>query len=65
MSRYHKGPHTAYELHHHFVFITKYRKPILRGEVALRARELIREICASHDVQIVEGHVRPDRVHLC
>ena len=64
MNRYRKGAHTAYELHYHFVFITKYRKPVLRGEVALRLRALIREICASHDVQIVKGHVRPDHVHL-
>jgi len=41
-----------------------FSKPILRGEIALRLRELIREICASHDVQIVKGHVRPDHVHL-
>ena len=64
MSRYRKGPHTAYELHYHFAFMTKYRKPILRGEIALRLRDLIREICGSHDVQIVKGHVRPDHVHL-
>ena len=64
MSRYRKGSHTVHELHYHFVSITKYRKPILRGEIALRARELIREICLAHDVRIVKGHVRPDYVHL-
>jgi putative transposase len=64
MPRYRKGPHTVYELHYHFVFITKYRKPALKGDIALRARELIREICASEDVGIVKGHVRPDHVHL-
>jgi hypothetical protein len=31
MSRCRKGPHTAYELHYHFVFITKYRKPAGAG----------------------------------
>jgi putative transposase len=51
-------------LHYHFVFIRKYRKPVLRGEVALRFWDLIREIAGSHDVQIVKGHVRPDHVHL-
>ena len=64
MSRYRKGSHTVYQLHYHFVFIPKYRKPVLRGEVAMRLRELVREICRTHDIEILKGHVRPDHVHL-
>jgi putative transposase len=64
MPRYRKGSHTVYQLHYHFVFIPKYRRPVLRGEVGLRVRELIREICLSMDIEIVKGHVRPDHVHL-
>jgi putative transposase len=33
----------VYDLKCHVVWITKYRKPILRGEVALRLRELVRQ----------------------
>lgn len=51
-------------VHYHFVFIPKYRKPVLTGEVGLRTRELIREICRSKDIEIIKGHVRPDHVHL-
>ena len=61
---YRKGPHSVYELHYHFVFTTKYRKPVLKGEVALKCRELIREICKAEDAEILRGHVRPDHVHL-
>ncbi len=64
MPRYRKGSHTVYELQYHFVFITKYRKPVLKGDIARRTRELIREICASEDVVIVKGNVSPDHVHL-
>jgi putative transposase len=64
MGRYRKGSHTAYLCHYHFVFIPKYRKPVLKGEVGRRVRELIREICKRHDIEIVQGHVRPDHVHL-
>ena len=64
MGPYRKGSHSVYLLHYHFVFIPKYRKPVLRGEVARRVRELIREICRSHDVEILKGHVRPDHIHL-
>ncbi len=64
MRTYRKGSHTVYQLHYHFVFCPKYRKSVLRGEVATRVRDLIREICKSLDVEIVKGHVRPDHVHL-
>ena len=64
MEAYRKSSHTIYALTYHFVFIPKYRKPVLRGEVGLRVRELIREICRTLDIEIVTGHVRPDHVHL-
>ena len=64
MAKYRKGAHTVYELHYHFVFITKYRKPVLRGDIAKRTRDLIREICTSEDVEIVKGNVSKDHVHL-
>jgi putative transposase len=61
---YRKGSHTVYQCHYHFVFIPKYRKPILRGEVALAVRDLVREVCKAYDIEILQGHVRPDHVHL-
>ena len=64
MRTYRRAAHTVYELHYHFVFTTKYRKPVLRGEVAEEARDLIREICRSNDIEILAGNVRPDHVHL-
>ena len=64
MAKYRKGSHTVHELHYHFVFITKYRKPVLRGDIAKRARELIRQICHSEDVEIVKGNISKDHVHL-
>src|SRR6266436_3623581 len=64
MEQYRRSAHTVYSLHYHFVFITKYRKPALRGDVATEVRDLIREICRSNDIEILKGHVRPDHVHL-
>ena len=64
MRKYPKGSHTVYEVHYHFVFITKYRKPVLRGDIAVRLRDLIREICLANDIVILKGQVRPDHVHL-
>jgi putative transposase len=61
---YRKGSHTVYELHYHFVFVTKYRKPALRGEIGAKLRTLVREICKAEDAEILKGHIRPDHVHL-
>jgi hypothetical protein len=45
MREYRRASHTVYTLHYHFVFIRKYRKPVLRGDVEVELRDLIREIC--------------------
>jgi putative transposase len=64
MRTYRRAAHTVYELHYHFVFTTKYRKPVLRRDIAVEVRDLIRQICRSNDSEILAGHVRPDHVHL-
>ena len=64
MEHYRKGSHSVYDLKIHVVWITKYRKPVLFGDVAVRVRDLIREICKSLDVEILKGHVSNDHVHL-
>ena len=48
----------------HLVWIPKYRKPVLVGEVAMRVRDLIREIAAEHELEIVSGKVARDHVHV-
>jgi putative transposase len=64
MKNYRKTSHAVYDIKYHIVWITKYRKPVLHGEVALRVRDLIREICKSLDVEILKGHVSKDHLHL-
>src|ERR1700729_4163005 len=64
MAEYRRGAHTVFEIHLHLVWITKYRRPALSGEVATRVRDLIREICGQHEVTIMKGHVAKDHVHL-
>ena len=48
----------------HLVWIPKYRKPVLTGEVAIRVRDLIRQIAAEHELEIVSGKVARDHVHV-
>ena len=61
---YRKTAHSVYDIKYHLVWITKYRKPVLRGEIAKRLRELVRQTCATLDVYIISGHVANDHVHL-
>ena len=64
MKEYRRGAHTVYEIHLHVVWTTKYRKPVLTGEVPLRIRDLVREICGEHDIKIMKGRVSRDLAHL-
>ena len=61
---YKKSSHTTYDLKYHLIWCTKYRYRILTGEVGIRCRDLIREICAANYVDIVSGSMSPDHVHL-
>jgi len=61
---YRKTSHSVYDLKYHLVWITKYRKPVIFGDVAIRLRELIREICKSLDIEIIKGQFSKDHVHL-
>lgn len=47
---YRHGTHSVFEIHLHFVWTTEYRKPVPTGEVGLRMRELVRQICREEEV---------------
>ena len=64
MMDYRKSSHSVYDIKYHVVWITKYRKRVLSGEVGKRLRALLRETCSSLDVEIIKGHVSQDHVHL-
>jgi putative transposase len=46
------------------VWVTKYRKKVLTGEVGLRVRELVREVCRTNEIEILQGAVSADHVHV-
>src|SRR5258708_1972418 len=64
MREYRRSAHTVYALHYHFIFIPKYGRRVRRGEVGTEGRDLIGEICRTLDIKILQGHTRPDHVHL-
>ncbi len=64
VQNYRKTSHTTYDCKYHIVWITKYRKEVLGGQIGIRVRELVREICKRQDVEIIRGHVSREHVHL-
>ena len=59
-----RSSHTVSRLGYHFVFITQYRNPVLKGDMAKEIRELTKEICRTHDIEILKGHIRPDHIQI-
>ena len=49
----------------HIVFIPKYRKKRLYGQVRTDVREIIQTLCKYKGIEIVSGAVCIDHVHLC
>ena len=57
--------HTKWKCQYHIVFIPKYRKKQLYGRLREDVREVITILCKYKDVEIVDGAVCSDHVHLC
>ena len=64
MENYRKGSHTVHDIKYHFVWITKYRYSVLIGDIAVRVRTIIREVCMSYDIKILKGVVSKNHIHL-
>ena len=57
--------HTKWDCTYHIVFIPKYRRKVMYGEVRNDIKEIIKKLCEYKEVAIVEGSVCIDHVHLC
>ena len=64
MRHYRYGAHTKTDLKVHLVWIPKYRKRVLIGEVAVRARDILRQVAMEHELEIITGKVSADHVHM-
>ena len=55
MAEYRRSAHAVFDLKYQLVWITKYRYKVLRGRVAERTRDLIRQSCEAREVVIIRG----------
>ena len=64
MEDYRKNSHTVSKLSAHIVWVTKYRYHVLKGDLQVRCRDLIVQICNSENVKILKGVVSKDHVNI-
>ena len=56
--------HTTWKCKYHIVFAPKYRRKVFYGEKRTEIREILRQLCQWKGVEIIEGEVCPDHIHL-
>ena len=56
--------HTKWNCKYHIVFAPKYRRKVFYEEKRVEIREILRELCQWKGVEIIEGEVCPDHIHL-
>ena len=56
--------HTKRDCKYHIVFAPKYRRKVFYEEHRLEVREILRKLCEWKGVEIIEGEVCPDHVHI-
>ncbi len=56
--------HTKWDCKYHVVWIPKYRRKTLFGELRSNLVEVFHELARRRESKIVEGHLQPDHVHM-
>ena len=64
MDEQRSNSHSVSRLTVHLVWSTKYRYSVLQGDIKIRCRTILIQICEAEDVRILKGVVSSDHVHL-
>lgn len=64
MTEYSKSSHTVFYHRYHLVWITKYRKRVLSGDLRLRIRDIIGQVADDMGIRIVNGVLSSDHIHV-
>ena len=57
--------HVRWECKYHVVFIPKYRRKVIYGKLRAGIGRILRDLCNQKGIELVEGHVMVDHIHLC
>lgn len=64
MTNYNRLQHTKWLCKYHVVFIPKYRRKVLYGQLRRHLGQVFRQLAQRKESEIEEGHLRPDHVHM-
>ena len=64
MNVYESLNHTKWECKYHIIFIPKYRRKVLYGQLRQHLGKLFRELARQRECEIEEGHLMRDHVHM-
>ena len=56
--------HTRWNCTYHIVFIPKYRRKIMYGELKRDIAEIIKKLCEMKQVALIDGRVCKDHIHM-
>lgn len=56
--------HTKWMCKYHIVFTPKYRRKIIYNQYRNSIGKILRQLCSYRGVEILEGHLMPDHVHM-
>jgi putative transposase len=62
--QYDTGKHCVFYHRYHIVWSKKYRYKVLQGDLRVRIRNIIRQVCGENGVEIVRGVLSCDHVHM-
>jgi len=64
MDEFESLSHTKWDCKYHVVFIPKYRRKVLYGQLWDHLGEVFRKLAGQKESRIEEGHLLPDHVHM-
>ena len=64
MSRFHKLSHSVWYCVYHILWCPKCRFRVMEYKRRYYARDVLRELCRRHRIEIVEGNVQRDHIHM-
>ena len=56
--------HTKWLCKYHIVFTPKYRRKVIYNKCKTDLRDIIKDLCRYKGVEIIEGHLMPDHIHI-
>jgi putative transposase len=62
--QYKSNRNVVYSCKYHVVFCPKYRRKVLDDAISARLKEIIHEVAAETESEVIELEVMPDHVHL-